>query len=91
MHESALVADLVHTIEDIAQEQHAQKVVGVTLTLGAFSHISPEHLREHFRHVAAGTVAADARLQIAVLTDTTDPLAHAVLLKSVEVEEASPL
>lgn len=85
MHEFSLVKDLIRKISSIALEQHASKVIGVRVKLGALSHISPNHIREHFVHASRGTVAEGAQLHIEVLTDVTDPQSQEVLLDSIEV------
>ena len=87
MHEASLIANLLRKITAIAHEQQASKVVGVHVSLGALSHISPDHLREHFVHAAHGTVADGAQLEIAVHTEPSDPLAQEVWLDSIEVED----
>ena len=86
MHESSLAVGLVRRIESIARAQQARRVVEVAVSLGALSHLSAEHFREHFQIAAAGTAAEDAHLDIDVRTDLTDPHAHDVLLRHVEVE-----
>jgi hydrogenase nickel incorporation protein HypA/HybF len=86
MHEMSLMADLIRKIESTAQAQQASKVAGVTVRLGALSHISPDHFREHFAQATRGTMAEGARLQIDVLTDLADPQAQQIILDSVEVE-----
>lgn len=87
MHEYSLINTLVHKISAIALEQHASKVTDVTIKLGALSHISPEHFREHFIHVSRGTVAEGSRLHTEVLTDVTDPHAQEILLESIAVDK----
>jgi hydrogenase nickel incorporation protein HypA/HybF len=86
MHEASLMADLIRKITTLADAQQAGKVTGVHLTLGALSHLSTEHLREHFRVAARGTVAEDAWLEIEARTDLTDPLAQDIRLDSIDVE-----
>jgi hydrogenase nickel incorporation protein HypA/HybF len=81
------MADLLRKIESVAGLQRANKVVCVTVRLGALSHMSPDHFRGHFAEAARGTIAEGARLQIEVLTDLADPQAQDVLLDSIEVEE----
>lgn len=85
MHEFFLVKDIIRKITSFAYEQHASRVTGVIVKLGALSHISPDHFREHFIHASLGTVAEGARLNIEVLTDVTDPQSREVLLESIEV------
>ncbi len=87
MHEFSLLADLMRKIDNIAREQKVDKVLVVKVKLGALSHISAEHFREHFVHSAKGTVAEGAQLDVEVLTDTEDPNAQEIILDSIEVAE----
>ena len=87
MHEHSLMKDLMNAIERIGREQNARKVLGVRIRLGALSHISPDHLSEHFVQAAAGTMAEGARLDIIEIPDTSDPNALEIILESVEIEE----
>ena len=87
MHEFSLINDLMWKIDAIAREQGARRVVGVKVRLGALSHISPDHFREHFGAAATGTIAEAARLDIETLREERDPHAQGILLDSVEVEE----
>lgn len=89
MHEASLMADLLHKITTLAEAQQASKVTGVHITLGALSHLSPEHLRAHFVHAAQGTVAEGARLDIEAHNDITESLALDIRLDSIEVEASS--
>jgi hydrogenase nickel incorporation protein HypA/HybF len=87
MHEFSLINDLMWKIDAIAREQGARRVVGVKVRLGALSHISPDHFRDHFEAAATGTIAEAARLDIETLREERDPHAQDILLDSVEVEE----
>jgi len=58
----------------------------VTVKLGALSHISPDHFREHFVHGARGTIAEGARLTLEIGHDPGDPRAQDVVLDCLEVE-----
>lgn len=89
MHEFSLIKDLIHKITTIAHEQHANKVLSVTVKLGALSHMSPDHFREHFIHASHGTIAEGSQLHIEILNNTDDPLAQEVLLENIEVIENS--
>jgi len=86
MHESGLIHNLVHRLEDAAREANAQKVSGATVWLGALSQMSAEHFRKHFDTEARGTVAEGAVLTIEVSDDPTAPDALSVVLRSVELE-----
>lgn len=87
MHETALVRDVVHRIEEVARSAGARRVIAAKIRLGALSHLSPEHFREHFAVEAAGTAAAGAVLEIDVSHDQCDPRAQYVRLVSVDIDE----
>lgn len=87
MHEASLMKDLMRKIDTVAHEQNASKVVGISVKLGALSHMSASHFREHFAVASQGTLAEGAELTIEVLTDTQDPQAQNILLESVEIAE----
>ena len=86
VHEASLMANLMHQITELAKAQQANKVTAVQLTLGALSHLSPEHVREHFLQASQGTVAAGARLDIHVGADITEPWALDIRLDGIEIE-----
>ena len=85
MHELSLMADLIKKIDEVAQEQDADRVVAVRVKLGALSHISASHFREHFVQGTKGTRAEGARLDVEVSEDSKDPNAQEILLQSIEV------
>ncbi len=86
MHEFHLMAGLMRKIESIAREHHTKKVTRIKVKLGAFSHISPEHFREHFTFASRGTLAEGSVLEIEACNDPEDPHAQEILLENVEVE-----
>ncbi|HHT9112875.1 MAG: hydrogenase maturation nickel metallochaperone HypA [Planctomycetes bacterium] len=86
MHEFSLIKDLIRKISTIAHEQHASKIISVTVKLGALSHISPDHFRDHFVLASRGTITEGARLNINVIADKTDPLAQDIILESIDVD-----
>jgi hydrogenase nickel incorporation protein HypA/HybF len=87
MHEFSLMADLLRKIEAVAREQKADRVLAVQVRLGALSHISAGHFREHFIEGTRGTLAEGARLEVAVSNDLDDPHAQDILLEGLEVAE----
>jgi hydrogenase nickel incorporation protein HypA/HybF len=87
MHEQALMRDLMATILAIAESEGAGAVTKVSVRLGALSHFTPEHFREHFRDSSEGTIAEGAIVEAVVEESTTDPNAQGVVLESVELEE----
>ena len=87
MHEQSLMTDLMRKINAIGVEQQVKNITRVKVKLGALSHISADHFREHFVQAAKGSCAEKAQLDIEVLTDLNDPCAQDIILDSVEVEE----
>ncbi|MCA8929000.1 MAG: hydrogenase maturation nickel metallochaperone HypA [Alphaproteobacteria bacterium] len=87
MHEAGLMRDLMRKILDLAAANRARRVSGVTVWLGALSHMSPGHFQEHFDQAAAGTLAEGARLTCQTSDDMADPNAQSILLRSIETED----
>jgi hydrogenase nickel incorporation protein HypA/HybF len=88
MHEASLMRGLLTKLETLACEQRATRIKRVRVWLGALSHFSVEHFREHFEHASRGTVAENALLDIQLSTDIADPRAQDVVLESFDVEVA---
>ncbi|EMP56216.1 hypothetical protein MSNKSG1_10093 [Marinobacter santoriniensis NKSG1] len=86
MHETALVKNLIHKLQRVCVEEKAERVVEVSVWLGALCHMSPDHFTEHFLQEASGTCAEHARLRIEASDDIDDPNAQDVLLQSLELE-----
>lgn len=86
MHERALMRDLLAEIERLGRSEEARRVTRVDVRLGALSHFTPEHFREHFVDAARGTLAEGAAVHATLDGDTGDPRAAGVVLESVEVE-----
>jgi hydrogenase nickel incorporation protein HypA/HybF len=86
VHEHALMRDVVSRVEALARSERASRVTLVRVRLGALSHFTPEHFREHFEDAARGTVADGAAVVASLEEDINDPLAGDVVLESVEVE-----
>ena len=87
MHETALVRDVVRRIEDLAQATRARRITGAKIWLGALSHLSGEHFREHYALEAQGSIAAGAILTIEASSDLDHPHAQHVRLESVDFDE----
>jgi hydrogenase nickel incorporation protein HypA/HybF len=85
VHEASLTRSLVNRILEVAAQQQAQRVVAITVRLGALSHMSPGHFREHFEIAAAGTLAEGARIDAIEDADPGAATAADVVLESVEV------
>jgi hydrogenase nickel incorporation protein HypA/HybF len=86
MHDQALMRDVLAQVEAVARAEGAARVTGVHVRLGALSHFTPEHFREHFEQAAQGTVADGAAVVAALEGDIDHPHAAGVVLESVEVE-----
>lgn len=86
MHERALTADLVRAVEQVAAHEGATRVVRLRVRLGALSHLTPEHFREHFEDAARGTVVEGADVEAFLDGEIGDERAADVVLEAVEVE-----
>ena len=87
MHETALVRDVVRQIVEFGQAAGAVRVTRAKIWLGAFSHLSADHFREHFAIAARDTAAEHAALEIEVSGDPHHPQAQHVLLESIDLDE----
>jgi len=85
MHEHSLIANLLGKIEAVAQQERAEQVVGVRVWLGALSHVSVEHFREHFVAGCRGSLADGAWLEVEHSDDSAHPRAQDILLRGIEV------
>ena len=82
-----LVRDIIRGIEDLARAAGGARVTGAKIWLGALSHLSADHFREHYAIEAQGTAAAGATLVIEASDDLNDPHAQRVRLESVDFDE----
>jgi hydrogenase nickel incorporation protein HypA/HybF len=85
MHEASLMNALMRRIEQVAAGEGATRVTAVRVRLGALSHMSPEHFREHWEVSSRDSIAREAELAIEVSADLEDPGAQDVTLLSVDV------
>jgi len=86
MHERKLMDDLMSRLESEAAAAGATRVTRVRVRLGALSHFTEEHFREHFVDASRGTLAEGAAVDAVLASDLDDPRATGVVLESVEVE-----
>ena len=86
MHERALMNDVMRKIQAVALESDVERVTCVRVRLGALSHFTPEHFREHFEEASRGTIAEGAEVDAVVNGDIADEHASDVVIESVEVE-----
>lgn len=86
MHEKHLTADLVRKLESLVDGEGARRVTRIRVRLGALSHFTPEHFREHFEEAARGTAAEGAEVHAEMTSDPAALGAQDVLLETVELE-----
>lgn len=87
MHEQSLMNNLMDKIFSIAKKEGAAKVTKVSVRLGALSHMSPSHFKEHFDISSKGTIAENAQIETEESTDIHDPNAQSIVLKSIDVAD----
>lgn len=85
MHERALMDDLVRKVLAVAEAESATSVTRIRVRLGALSHFTPEHFREHWEDASRGTLAADAEVTATLDESLVGDAAQGVVLESVEV------
>ncbi len=90
MHERALMTDVMRRIDEEAKAQGAARVSRVAVRLGALSHFTVEHFREHFADASRGTIAEGADVDVVLDDEITGPHATDVVLETVEVELPEP-
>jgi hydrogenase nickel incorporation protein HypA/HybF len=84
------MTDLMREIEDVARADGATRVTRVSVRLGALSHFTQEHFREHFVDASRGTLAEGAAVDAVLENNLEDPRAAGVVLESLEVEVPDP-
>jgi hydrogenase nickel incorporation protein HypA/HybF len=87
MHELSLLKDIMKKLESISNENNSAKINKATIRLGALSHISSEHFKEHFYEATKGTAAEKATLEIIESKEMNDPHAQDIILESVELAQ----
>ena len=86
MHERAVMDDLMRKIERRRRPRARSRVTRIRVRLGALSHFTPAHFREHFEDASRGTLAEGAEVDAELRTDPTEPEAQGVVLESIDVE-----
>jgi hydrogenase nickel incorporation protein HypA/HybF len=86
VHERVLMDDLMREIDSRARAEGATRVTRITVKLGALSHFTPGHFREHFEDASRGTLAEGAEIDAELRTDPTEASAQGVVLESIDVE-----
>jgi hydrogenase nickel incorporation protein HypA/HybF len=64
MHELAVCQSLIDQVEQVAREQHADRVVAIHLGIGPLSGVEAALLEQAFSVARAGSIAATAELVI---------------------------
>jgi hydrogenase nickel incorporation protein HypA/HybF len=82
MHEQAVMRDLVQHIVSVAEAEGASSVTHVDVELGALSHFTPEHFREHYVDATRGTIAEGAAVDATI----SDERGADVVLLGLELE-----
>jgi hydrogenase nickel incorporation protein HypA/HybF len=85
LHERALLDDVIRKVVAVAESEGADRVTLVRVHLGALSHFTPEHFRDHFREASRGTIAEGADVQARLSVDPTAENADGVVVESVVV------
>jgi hydrogenase nickel incorporation protein HypA/HybF len=78
--------DLMRKIDAEAQTEGGRRVTRIRVRLGALSHFTVDHFREHFADVSRGTIAEGAAVDAELATDPTEAHAQGVVLESIELE-----
>jgi hydrogenase nickel incorporation protein HypA/HybF len=86
MHEKALMQDVMREIQERAGAEGAARVTRVRVRLGALSHFTPAHFREHFEDASRDTLAEGADVEAEMMTDPTEPAAQGVVIESIDVQ-----
>ena len=86
MHEWGLVRALVKEIERAAARNGADRVCAAKIKIRRDVWRSPDHLRDQFGIVSAGTVAAGASLVIDFLDERQAQQIKGILLEDMEIE-----
>jgi hydrogenase nickel incorporation protein HypA/HybF len=84
VHEKALMDDVMRKIEAEARAEGGGRVIRIRVRLGALSHFTEAHFREHFEHASRGTLAEGAAVEAMLGTDPTEPTAQTVVLEWIE-------
>jgi hydrogenase nickel incorporation protein HypA/HybF len=86
VHEKALMDDLMRKIDAQARAEGAVRVTKIRVRLGALSHFTAPHFREHFEDASRGTLAEGAEVEAELRTDPTEAEAQGVVLESIDIE-----
>jgi len=79
--------DLVRKVAAVAEAEHATSIARIRVRIGALSHFTPEHFREHWVDASRGTVAEGAEVDATVDDELDGAAAQGVVLESVELRD----
>lgn len=88
MHEQAVLADLRRYLSGVASEHPGARVTGVTIQLGALSHVTEAALRRGWPEVTEGPLAG-ARLELLQEPALDVPGARELRVVAVTLDEPS--
>ena len=67
MHELSVCQALIEQVEAVAREQNAEQVLLIRVGIGPLSGVEPQLLEQAFSIARAGSIAAEAELQVTSL------------------------
>lgn len=88
MHEEALLRDLRRALAELAAGERPARIVRARVWLGALSHVSEARLRDAWGDIVRGGPADGCAVEVERSSDPEDPLASAVVLRAVDLEDA---
>ena len=83
MHEEAMVRDLRAKFVELGRERPSERIVRVSMWVGALSHLTAPELSSLWEKVTEGTPAEGAQLSVEASGDLHDPRAHGIVLRDV--------
>lgn len=87
MHELTTIARLVRQADMIVRDQGCGRLLGVTVRVGTFSHLSASALDRLFPEATRGTALEGAWLRVETGSDASDEAADRLVLVSIDVED----
>ena len=66
MHEAGIVRGMIETAVKTAEAHSAERITGLSVVLGRFSHVTEDSFRFHFEILSRGTPAEHAAVEIRV-------------------------
>ena len=87
MHEHSLMNNLMSKILSLAEKENAVQITKISVKLGALSHMSPEHFREHF-DIAAKALKTLGVTKVRLITNNPDKV-EALRSAGIETERVT--